>query len=172
MNRNHRQLGDRYILSSKYLPTDEELGRGVALPAPRNWATSIYRENSLRMMTLGGTMTSDEHGYTETLEELILSGQWWPQDIPIPSHHSSIKTSHSNNPFPKSKDLSSSIPPTTKSYLWNEGINNTNSLPFNMKYRFEDWPTSQWPNLVTLEYTLECNGCVYIISNNLYNIFN
>lgn len=110
--------------SNDFHPTQDEISRGFVHAAPIAWGVRVRLENSLRLMTLGGSNTavgSNGQYYVDRLRDVIV--RWSKQGLI-----------------------------GVDSYVMNEGIVGTG--PTRKQYFFDRELPSKWPNIISLEFAV------------------
>lgn len=119
-----------------FLPTTEEIDRALSLSrlTPTSWAENIVQTKSIRILLLGGSNTAN-YKYGQLLETKLLVNN----ALPYPWLNSNT------------------------SYILNGGISGHGPTITKLSFESELSP-SQWPNVILMEYSVNCNSewnCIY-----------
>lgn len=137
---------------SYYDPTLDELEMGYTLRASKYWGIQMRKEKCLRIAFSGGSQTANIETYTF-------------EGVKVDGYIEAFKKAL-HRQYPRSWDKE-------KFKLYMEGVSGHG--PSISRLSFFDEPSSEWPNVVSLEYALNCEAsswdCV-IGADNLINRIN
>ena len=118
----------------KFDPTPDEISRGLVLKPKGTWGQQARKQNSLRLLCIGGSNTEKDNfnaGYVSLLHKYI-----------------------QNN-------ITEDSSFTTSSYALNRGVSGMMPIYFTgKKFDFETLDASIWPNVVLMEFTVNSGNNV------------